>query len=250
VRRRDDHGSGGGGREPVDPQAIGIDGDRDGRQPGCGELVAARGAPGILDRDPGRPARDERPCEQRHPLRHAGGHEHVPGIAGHAPHSAEVPDERTSQLGGAARIAVVEAGVGRVTQATAYRRQPTRPGEQRHVGRAGAEIEARPALHRRFDGGVGRLECSLGDARRGALAGGEVTLGDQLVVGLDHDAARDAQLARERARDGSGMPGAAARRAPPTAAAPRAAPAADPLRRGRGRAAIRSPQRRSHLNWS
>jgi hypothetical protein len=90
----------------------------------------------------------------------------------------------------------------------AQRREPGGAGEQRHVGPAGTEVEARWTLpggrRRRAGSRRGRLR----DARGRALARDEVPLGGQLRVRLHDHAARHPELARERARGGEGHAGA------------------------------------------
>ena len=70
----------------------------------------------------------------------------VVGLGGDAAHPSQVGGQRDAQLGRAARVAVAEARVGRVAQGLAQRRGPRRAREERDVGRAGAEVEARRGL--------------------------------------------------------------------------------------------------------
>ena len=140
--------------------------------------------------------------EQRHPLRHAGGDDHALGVAGHAAGPAEVAGQRDPQLGSAARVAVVEPGVGRVAQGAPQRGEPGGAREQRDVGAAGAEVETGRPVSGGRPRGAGGGGGGVGDERGGALAGDEVALGAELRVGVDHDAPRHAQFARERARRG------------------------------------------------
>ena len=83
--------------------------------------------------------------------------------------------------------------------------------ERRDVGPAIAEVDAGAGLLRP-GGRLGRRRRGLGDLRRAARAG-EVALGDELLVGLDDDAARETLGGGECARrweDGAGAEATAA----------------------------------------
>ena len=92
------------------------------------------------------------------------------GVARDAAHAAEVVGERAAQLGRAARVAVVQARVGRVAQRAAQRRQPARAREQGDVGRARAGSRtAAAALGRGVAGAPRPAAARRGDARRRSL---------------------------------------------------------------------------------
>ena len=137
---------------------------------------------------------------QRDPLGHTRRDHHAGRVARDAAHAPEVGGQRPPQLRCAARVAVVEAGGGRVAQRPAERGEPARAGEERDVGRARAEVEARGALRGWDRGGVERRQRRVGDPRRRALARRQVALGHELLVGLDHHAAGDAEIARQGPR--------------------------------------------------
>ena len=196
---RDQHRSHVAALECRDVEPVAVDVDRDPFQAGRGDGRSQVGAAGLLDGDPPHAARGQRPAREREPLGQARGHHDRRGVGGDAAHPAEVRGERAAQLGGSARVAVAQARVGRVAQSLAQRRGPRGAREERDVGRAGAEVEARRTglrcrRGRRLSGGA------RGHPRGGALARHEIALGRELRVGLHDDPAGDAQLACQRAR--------------------------------------------------
>ena len=201
--------------EHVHAQAVPVHRHGHDLQPVRRELLAARRAGRVLDADPAAALGDQGAGQERHALSHPGGHDHPFRVAGHAAYAAEVAGEGQAQLGRAARIAVVEPGVGRVAQPASQRGEPGRAREQRHVRPAGAEVEARGPVgggrRRGAEGGGG----GVGDERGGALPRHEVALRAELGVGVHDHAARDAELARQRARarerDAGGQPARAHR---------------------------------------
>ena len=123
------------------------------------------------------------------------------GIPGHAAHAAQVAAERGAQLGRPARIAVVEAGrrapragLGAATPARRRAGTATRRGAPGRKSKRGGR-SARGRRRAPASGGG-----DLGHARGRSPAGHQVALGAELRVGVDHDAAGDAELGRERAR--------------------------------------------------
>ena len=192
------------GREGVHAHAVLVDRHRHGVEPGRLELPAARRAPGVLHGDPAPAAGDERAPEERHPLGHARGHDHALGVGRHAAYAAEVGGKRATQLGRAARIAVVEPRVGRVAERAPDRGEPGRAREERHVGPAGPEVEARRSRIGQPRLRSGRAGGHRRHARLPALAGHEVALRRELGVGLDDHAAREPELAGKAPARGQG----------------------------------------------
>ena len=188
--------------EHVDAQTVGVDRHRNDLEAVGRELLAAGRAGGVLHPDAPGALGDQCAGDQRHPLSHPGRDDHALGVAGHAAHPAEVADERHAQLGRSARVAVVEAGVGGVPERAPQRGQPGGAREQRHVGAAGPEVEARRPLGGGATRRAGRGRGRLGDARGGALARDQVPLGAELGVGVHDHAPRNAQVARESTRRG------------------------------------------------
>ena len=134
------------------------------------------------------------------------------GSAATARARPEVVGERDAQVGLPARVAVGQRGAGRRVEGRAVRAQPAPPVEQRGVDGLDREVDQRRAGRR-----VGRLLARRAghghDHRRRPRCDPQEALRVQLVVGLDHDAARDAELGGQHAR--GGQPHAGAQRAEP-----------------------------------
>ena len=166
VRRGDEHRAHVAAIEGVDVEPAAVDRDGNPFQADRRDRLAQVGAPGLLDGDASHAARRQRPAGEGEPLRQARGDHDRRGLGGHAAHPSQVGGQRDAQLGGAARVAVAEARVGRVAQGLAQRRGPRRAREERDVGRAGAEVEARRAAARRgsapADGAAARAATRVG----------------------------------------------------------------------------------------
>ena len=179
------------------------------------------------------------------------------GLADDAARAREVAGERLAQLGGAARRLIGEAPHREAPRAAA---EQTRPGVEREVGvrrLAVAEVVAAalaprgstsrgpartasrqaPPQRRQRGSALGRRSAagSPSAARRGPSGSASATkvpereraagvaLGDELLAGLEHGVARDAELAGERARRRQPRAGReATRRGSPPAARGRA----------------------------
>ena len=160
----------------------------------------------------------------------------------------EVVGERRAQLGHAAAVEVAEALVRRLGEHPADRAQPGGPRElaRRRRGRS----RSRPPAGRAAGPAAARRGAAVADAvprpgcsRRPA---GQVALGDELLVGLDDDAAGDAQIGGEGA-------GRRQRRASRQRARTGSAPGSPPRSAGAAGRAVRSEvdqQVRTGTNWS
>jgi hypothetical protein len=128
------------------------------------------------------------------------------GLRGGGADPAEVLGEREPQLGRAGELAVGEAGVGQLGQRPAQRSPPGAAREQREVGRAGEEVDARDRRRHgcrwRRRSAVARGLGAGRDPGPGAAARDQVALGRELFVGLDDEAAGDAELGGQRPRGG------------------------------------------------
>ena len=155
------------------------------------------GVTGVLDGDPPPAGADEHAADQADGLRDARAGERVLGIADDAPHAAEIRDERLAKKRGAADVAVGELAVGSPAECRAVRLQPLAAGEGPVVGQVRPEIVGPPAVDC-------RRARRRGDAEPAGDDGGrvpplpEIALGAELRVGRDDEAARDAELGRER----------------------------------------------------
>jgi hypothetical protein len=159
---------------------------------GHGVVVGRR----VLDRQPARAGGGEHLHDQRDPLRVAVADHDVARPRRRAAHAVEVRGERLVQRRDAAAAAVAEV---RVRQRALHRAQPRGAREHRAVGAARAEVDL-GRLGRRSRRRAGRCLGADGDARVAAGTARQVALGDELLVGLDHHAARDPELRRQPAR--------------------------------------------------
>ena len=200
VGGRSEHRAGGELLEPVDAQAVRVHRHGQHLESVGDQLLAPRRAGRVLHPDAPCAAGDERAGEERHALRHAGSDHDALGVAVHAAGAAEVARQGDAQLGRAARVAVVEPGVGCVAQRAPQRPEPGRAREQRHVGAARAVVEARRLVGARSGDRQRRGDGRLRHAGRRALGGDQVALRAELGVGVDDHSPRHAELARERAR--------------------------------------------------
>ena len=164
-----------------------------------------------------------------------------------AAHAVEVRRERVVQRRSAAAAHVAELRRGHVGEHAPQRAQPRGSRELRAVGAARAEVDPRRPV-----GGGGRWR-SAGSS--GPIAtrvyppgpAGQVALGDELLVGLDDDAARDPELvgepARGRQRGAARQP---SRRGSRRGSTPRSGGAAQP----RNRASSGPGRRPRGADWS
>ena len=197
----------------------------------------------ILERDPLDAAVAQRPAQDREALGEPGADHRVLWLGRRRASAGEVAHQLVAQLGCAAGVARCQA-TGTRLRAWRYA-QRTHPGVRAGTprGRASPErsrsswaCDSEPAGHRRaLDAGRRR------DPRRRALAGGQIALGGQLGVGLEHHPARDAELRRERPGRWKPRTRARACRCGPTRAGPaRAARAGSRPSRGRASRADRA----------
>jgi hypothetical protein len=96
-------------------------------------------------------------------------------------------------------VEITEPLAWRGLQGASERSKPGTARELVKIRTAGSEVD--------LDGGCRvargsriRRDGSVGDGRRATRASVKVPLGDQLVIRLDDDAPRDAELGRQRAR--------------------------------------------------
>ena len=211
VRRRQHDGVGAGSGEQVDPDAVPVHRDPDDLEPGRprgGQGVVTRG--GVLQREPPRARRRQHADEQRDALRVPGADHDLVRLGHGAADPVQVAGDRRPQLRHAAARQVAEQVVRRAGQRAADRAQPRGAGEAGHVGAAVAQVDPRRGLAGQPEPGHGRGRAGrhLGIAARVA---GQVALGRELLVGLDHHAAGDAQVGGQHP---GGRQGRAARQPP------------------------------------
>ena len=184
--------------ELIDDDAVAVDGRGHRLEAGAGDDLALLGVARILDRDAPRAARGQMAADEEQALRVAGGDDHVGGVRRHAAHAPKIGGECAAQRQDAARVAVLEVGVGDHGHGVAERAQPGGARERRDVRDARAEVEPRDG--RRGGGrhawGDGRSHA-VGYARTRALAQAQVALGGELRVGVDDGLPRHAELAGE-----------------------------------------------------
>ncbi len=194
VRRRQDDGIGLAVPQQVDPDAVTVDRDPDHLEPGraCGREGVVTGGR-VLQRQPFRARGGQHVDEQRHALRVAGADHHVIRFGHGAANPVQVAGQRRAQLRHAAPGQVAEHLVRGVSERTADGPQPRGPGEAGHVGAAVTEVDGRLGLARRTQR-RGRRSRSGRHLRVPARTAAQVPLGGQLLVGLDHDPAGDAEV--------------------------------------------------------
>jgi hypothetical protein len=144
VRRRDQHRLCSAAHQRIDVEPLRVDRHRHELHQRR-ERRAHEDAARLLDREPCHAAREERPAGDHQALGHARGHDDALRRRHDAAHAAEIRGQRAAQLGRAPRVAVAEAGVGRVAQGFAHGRGPGGAREQRRVGLTGHEVVARRA---------------------------------------------------------------------------------------------------------
>ena len=184
--------------ELIDVQAILVDGDGDRLQSGPFGDQPVLGPTRLLDGDPLEPAVTKRAAQDREPLRESVAHERVLGLGRGAPRPSEIAHQLVAQLRGAARIARAEGVECRLSQGRSQRPHPARAGKRLEVRDARLEVVAVVRLQRARRNRRALEAERPRHAGRRALRRGQVALGAELSVGLEHDSARDVQLGRER----------------------------------------------------
>jgi hypothetical protein len=201
VDRGDDHRPGVRGDEPVDPETVVVDGDRPPFEPGGRDRRPVFRIRRVLDRDrPDAPAA-EGLGREREALGEARDDDHAVRIRGGSPDAVQVGREGRPQLGHPLAALVGEPIARRGGEDPAERPEPDGPRELADLRPARPEIEHDGRRRRESAGGLRRRSDGgrSGDARRATTAAHQVALGGQLLVRLDDDPARDAELRRERA---------------------------------------------------
>ena len=175
--------------------------DRHGMDPGPRppDLVAGVAVAGALDRDVAAAPVGQRPHHQAEAVPEPVADDDLLGPAGHAPHPAQVAGDRRPQPGQPGGVEVAEIGVGHRRQRGAGGAAPGGPGEEPEVGQPRAEVvgEGRRRRGRRRPHAVPGRRRDVVDHGARPLDGGDVALGRQLLVGVDHDAPGDAEVGGE-----------------------------------------------------
>ena len=157
----------------------------------------------VFDGDAARTAFFQDAADQIHRLREPTADEQAVGRTVAATRARQVARQRRAQHRGAAVIGVAKGVAPGSGHAAPQRRCPRAPRKAQRVRRAGAEIEARQLSSRllrwrRF--GDGDADAAAGHACARAAARNDPAFGQQLFVSLDDEAARQTDLAGERAR--------------------------------------------------
>ncbi len=152
------------------------------------------------------PAASQPPAGERQALPEAGADHQVLGVGRRAASASQIVGQRLPQRRLAAGIAVADGVERRLAPGAAHRSQPSVAGEAEQVGQPRREVVGEP-LDQRRRGGPRRVGAdALGDPHRRPLAGLQVALGDELLVGGGDDAAGDPELRGERAAGGQPRP--------------------------------------------
>ena len=205
--------------EHVGAKPLPVDGDADRRLPGALGRGVEDAMARVLERHAGGAAAGERAADEAQRVRRAGGDDDPVRVGDDAARAAEVVRDLGAELPDAALVDVAEVGVRRRREGLPHRAEPELPRERGDVGLVGAQVVANLDL---AVPGLRALGCGLrardvADARIRSLPQVEVPRGGELGVRADDDAARDAEVLRERARRGQVAPGrerAGADRAP------------------------------------
>ena len=208
VRRRYERRVGG---QLPDDHAVGIELARHELEAERPDLLVQAVVRGVLDRDAPPSARGEDAQQQVHRLGGALDDEDLVGIGDDAARASEVVGERLAQRVLAARLAVAERERPRLPGGLLDAAEPEAQRKERHVRRRRRQVVARLAPRRRGRELHRALPGDRGDHGRCARARLEEALGLELEVGIAGDAARHAELQRERTRRGE--PDARAQRA-------------------------------------
>ncbi len=126
--------------------------------------------------------------------------DHLVGVGDDTANPTEVLGDGAAQLRQAARVDVAEVSVGKGVEGGTCRPQPCRPRKGGELGDARPEVDDGRCRTRCRDHGAIRADRGGVDDGAGALAGEQVALGEQLVVGGDDDAAGDAEIGRQCSR--------------------------------------------------
>ncbi len=200
MRRRQDHGVGVSFPQYVDQDAVTVDGYSDYLEPGgsrCREGVVAGRR--VLQHESLRAGGSQYPDKQSYALRVSGGDHDVIRVSERTADPVQVVRDRRPQLRHAASGQVAEDVVRRGGECAADRPQPRCPGETGHVRAAIAQVDSRRL-------GAGQAQRCHQRRRASrylrvpAGMAGQIALGRQLLVGLDHNATRDAKVVGQNAR--------------------------------------------------
>jgi hypothetical protein len=177
-----------------------VDGDRHGLEAGIGDELAVVAEARVLDGQAPGPARPQRAAHERKPLGEAAADLELVGRRHDRADAAQVAGERRPEGHIAPRIRIRERRGGQLADGRAVVAQPDRAREARRVGEPAEEPRADvgPAVRRGVAEPVVRLRRAHPRSR--ALTRLEVALGRKLAVGVDDDAAGDAEVARQDPR--------------------------------------------------
>ena len=153
---------------------------------------------GVLDRHPARSVRPERRCHESDRLAEAVRDDDVVRVDGGTARPVEIGRECAAQFGDAMAVEVAEALAWRRLEGTSHRSKPGPARKLVQIGTARTQVDLDGGRWVASGSGTGR-DRRVCDRRRPTRASVQVALGDQLVICLDHDAARDAELSREGA---------------------------------------------------
>ncbi len=200
-------------REAIHAEAALVHGDGDRLEARLADDLPQTGVAGVLDPDPPGAAATERVGDNAQALREPVAHDDVARIRYDMTHTAGVFGQRCAQLGRALGIAVAQVSGAERVQHPSHRAGEGRPRKEPQIGEARSEVE--PDRRR-----VGCDRLSVVDRRwRGGDEGarapvaGQEAFRDELVVGLDDDPARYAEIAGKRPCRGQGSAAAQATRA-------------------------------------
>ena len=198
VRWRGHHRPYAGGPQPIEIEALVVQGQRYGGQAGRGVHRAVFRAAGVLDADVAHPARVEDVSEQRRRLRDPGDDHQPFRIRDHTPAPREELRQCRPQPGQPARIRVAEGVMGELREHRALGGGPGGTREQRQVGGARPEVgpgagRARSEVPRARVGGPG----GTAHPGPGPAAAAQIPLRGQLLVRLRDEAPRHPEVGRE-----------------------------------------------------
>ncbi len=161
--RRDERRVGLDARQQIGPQAVLVDRHRHDLQPRVREHPAVDEEARVLDDDPPRAATQQRPRQQRQPLRQPAHDQQPRRLGGDAARPPEVARQRHAQGCGAAGIGIAEGGVGQLAGGGPQRARPRCAREGGEIGHAGVEVLRHRPLRQR---GRRRLDSSSPSPRR------------------------------------------------------------------------------------
>ncbi len=194
VRGRDDDRVRGGPCQRLHDEPVVVDRDRidheTGPLGGPDRVALAR----VLDGDPSRSVGPQDLGHKAEGLGEPVADDDPLGVGGGAAHAVEIRRQRVPELRGAAVVEVAEAVARRLVEDPPQGPEPGLPGELGDVGSTVEEVDPRRRRHHPDDRGRRDVGHRRADPRRAARTARQVALGDELLVGLDDDAARDAEL--------------------------------------------------------